>query len=394
MQPDAHSDLPAVDEASASHSRHVAAFIHRQIEAAGGRISFAEYMQHALYAPGLGYYAAGATKFGAAGDFITAPEVSPLFGRMVARQCADLLAESDASRILEIGAGSGKLVVDILTKLAELDALPDSYDIFEVSADLQQRQRTLIEAELPDLAGRVRWLDGWPAEFRGIIIANEVLDALPVERFMIGSDGVEQLCVESAGGGFSLSWRTAPDGLAQVVMAIEKDLGQPLPEGYISDVCLAAPQWIGELASTLDEGLALLFDYGVSRREYYAEARAGGWLRCHFRHQAHNDALRLPGIQDITAWVDFSAVAETAAECGLDVAGFVTQAQFMINGGLEEELSGMAEMPIDAQLKLASDVKLLTLPGEMGEHFKCIGLTRGGIPVPRALRVRDRAAAL
>jgi SAM-dependent MidA family methyltransferase len=394
MQPQVHSSLPEADAASAAHSRRVAEFIRRKIDAAGGCIGFAEYMHHALYAPGLGYYAAGSTKFGAAGDFITAPEASRLFGAVVARQCAEMFTQLTAPRVLEIGAGSGRLAVDVLSKLAEIDALPSSYDIVEVSAELQQRQRLTVESTVPDLAGRVRWLDTLPHAYEGIILANEVLDALPVERFVVGENGVEQVCVNHDADGFSTVTRPAPAVLARAVGAIEQDLGAPLPAGYTSEVCLALAPWVADVAKSLAAGAVLLFDYGVSRREYYAADRRSGWLRCHFRHRAHNDPLRLPGIQDITSWVDFSAAATAAAEQGLQVMGFVTQAQFMINGGLDAELGGMAEMPIDAQLELANEVKLLTLPGEMGERFKCIGLSRGPVRPPSGLQHMDRAAAL
>jgi SAM-dependent MidA family methyltransferase len=394
MQPQVRNSLPEPDKAGAEHSRRAAENIRRRIAAAGGAISFADYMHHALYAPGLGYYVAGATKFGEAGDFITAPEASRLFGAVVARQCAEVLPDLGAPRLLEIGAGSGRLAVDVLARLAELDALPESYDILEVSPDLQQRQRRQLEAAVPDLAARVRWLNAWPREYAGIILANEVLDALPVERFAVSDHGIEQICVTSDADGLSMTTRPAPALLAQAVQSIEREIGEPFPAGYVSEICLALAPWIADLAGALENGIAFLFDYGVSRREYYAAERATGWLRCHFRHHAHNDPLRLPGIQDITSWVDFTAVAAAAAGHGLDIAGFVTQAQFMINGGLDAELDGMAEMPIDAQLTLANEVKLLTLPGEMGEHFKCIGLSRGPVRAPSSLLRMDRAAAL
>lgn len=394
MQLEARNSLPEPDEAAAEHSCRVADYIRREIVAAGGAIGFADYMHHALYAPGLGYYSAGATKFGEAGDFITAPEASGLFGAVVARQCAEVFPDLSAPRLLEIGAGSGRLAVDLLTRLADLDALPQSYDILEVSPELQQRQRQQLEAAAPDLAARVRWLDAWPREYEGIILANEVLDALPVERFVISDDGVEQICVTSDGDGFSLTTRPAPALLARAVQGIEREIGEPFPAGYVSEICPALAPWIGDLGRALATGVAFLFDYGISRREYYAAERSTGWLRCHFRHHAHNDPLRLPGIQDITSWVDFTAVAAAAVESGLDIAGFVTQAQFLINGGLDRELAGMTEMPIDARLRLVNDVKLLTLPGEMGEHFKCIGLSRGPVRRPSGLQGMDRAAAL
>ncbi|MDH3613662.1 MAG: SAM-dependent methyltransferase [Gammaproteobacteria bacterium] len=395
MQHEQHSSLPQPDAASAAHSARVADYLRQQIAAAGGKISFAEYMQHALYAPGLGYYSAGTTKFGAAGDFITAPETSSIFGYVFARQCAAVLAGFESPSILEFGAGSGKLAADTLTMLAELDALPQGgYRILEVSADLRERQESFLNREIPDLIDYVSWLDRLPGEHVGIIVANEVLDALPVERFVRRSDRIAQLCVAVDDGSLVEVEGDAPDSLVAAVASIERDLGRQLPAGYVSEVCTAAPQWVGDIARALRCGVAFLFDYGVSRREYYADERHGGWLRCHFRHRAHNDPLILPGIQDLTSWVDFSAVAEAAVDCGLDVAGFVTQAQFLIGGGLDQQLADFAELPIDAQLKLSGQVKLLTLPGEMGETFKCLGLSRGTNTTPTAFNLADRTTSL
>ncbi len=394
MQHEANIALPLADSESAAHSERVAQFLRQVIEDAGGQISFAEYMHYALYAPGLGYYSAGARKFGEAGDFVTAPEVSDLFGRVLARQCAEVLAGIDDPVLLELGAGSGRLAVDLLNKLGELDALPEQYRILEVSADLRERQQALLERDASAFLHRVSWIDRLPADHRGVMVANEVLDALPVERFAKRAEGITQLCVAADGNRFAIVEREAPANLAAAVASIEEDLGSPLPQGYVSDVCLAGPAWIEDLATSLQEGVMFLFDYGVSRREYYARDRSGGWLRCHFRQHAHNNALVLPGIQDITSWVDFSAIAAAAVDNGLDIAGYVTQAQFLIDGGLEGELAQMAEMPIQAQLKRSGEVKLLTLPGEMGEHFKCIGFSRGSVARPTAFRMADRTITL
>lgn len=386
--------LPEPDAASKTHCAVVAEHIRNVIADAGGRISFAEYMHLALYAPGLGYYSAGTTKFGEAGDFVTAPEVSPVFGSVLARQCAAVLAQVDNPSILEFGAGSGRLAVDILRKLAELDALPDTYLILEVSADLRERQASLLRDEIPELAERAVWIDQVPQEFAGVIVANEVLDALPVERFVRKADGVAQLCVAVEAGNFVTEEREAPEYLLAAVTAIEEDLRRPLPESYVSEVCTAAPQWIASVAGVLRHGMVFLFDYGVSRRDYYAEERAGGWLRCHFRHHVHQDPFILPGIQDLTAWVDFSLVATAAADNGLDVAGFVAQAQFLIGGGLDLELADLPELPVAKQIKLSGQVKLLTLPEEMGENFKCLGLSRGPITRPGAFDFADRTTSL
>lgn len=395
MQQEQHTSLPQPDAESAAHSTRVAEFLRQTVADAGGQISFAEYMHHALYAPGLGYYSAGTTKFGAAGDFITAPEVSSVFGFILARQCAEVLAQIEAGSILEFGAGSGKLAADVLTKLAEMDALPEGgYRILEVSADLRERQESFLRSEIPELLHHVSWLHQLPGEHAGIVIANEVLDALPVERFVRRSDGIDQLCVAVENALFVYAERDAPAHLTAAVTAIEKELGRQLPEGYVSEVCIAAPQWVGELSEVLREGVVLLFDYGVSRRDYYADERSGGWLRCHFRHHAHEDAFIFPGIQDLTAWVDFSAVAGAGVDHGLDISGFVTQAQFLIGGGLDQQLADFPELPLDAQLELSGQVKLLALPGEMGENFKCLGLSRGAITRPTAFGLADRTTSL
>ncbi len=387
--------LPKADPDSLAHSKAVAAFVRERIAEAGGSISFAEYMHLCLYAPGLGYYAAGATKFGQAGDFVTAPEVSALFGRMLARQSAEILAQLESPAILEIGAGSGRLAADMLEALSAADALPaGGYCILEVSPDLQQRQRNLLAERVPDLVDSVRWLSAMPTGFTGVVIANELLDAMPVERFVRHADGLRQIGVASHDEAFQLVERDAPDSLVQAVEHIEATIGAPLPDGYASDVCLAVGPWVADLAGCLEEGAVFLFDYGVGRREYYAPERSGGWLRCHFRHHAHDDPLILQGIQDLTSWVDFTAVAESAVENGLEIAGFTSQSQFLLGAGLDEALADFAEMPTAAQLRLSAEIKLLTLPTEMGENFKCLGLMRGALEPPTAFGRADRTATL
>jgi len=388
------SGLPRPDDDSLAHCRKVCESIKQAIDEAGGSISFAQFMQLALYSPGLGYYSVGTSKFGAAGDFVTAPEISPLFGRVVARQCAAALEQLEKGRVLELGAGSGRLAIDILRKLADLKSLPERYLILETSADLQARQEELIGEELPDFSLKVEWLSQLPEKFVGVVIANEVADALPVERFERTDDAVLQMRVTADETGFDWCRKTAPEVLATAVEKIEADIGEPLPGGYQSEVSLGLPDWIGQIANCLGTGLVLLFDYGVSRREYYAPDRDQGWMRCHFRHHAHNQPLIYPGIQDLTSWVDFTAVAESAADHGLDVAGFVTQAQFLIDGGLQEELAGIVALPIADQLELSRQAKLLTLPGEMGENFKCIGLSRGDSSGISAFGGADRAHIL
>jgi SAM-dependent MidA family methyltransferase len=386
--------LPRPDADSERHSSAVAAHIAERIRAAGGSVSFAEFMQEALYAPRLGYYSAGAAKFGAGGDFVTAPEISPLFGRVVAHQAAPVLAALGGGDILEPGAGSGALAISILGKLEELRCLPERYLILEVSADLAERQRRLVAEKLPTLVDRVHWIAGLPTDFRGVVVANEVLDALPVERFGMAGRRVMQLRVGAADGGFAWRQAPAPTLLEEAVRDVESVIGRKLEDGFESELSLGLGGWIGDLAASLDEALVLLVDYGVSRREYYAADRRTGWLRCHFRHHVHDDPLILPGIQDLTAWVDFTAVAEAATAAGLRVAGYLTQAHWLLGGGLEAELQAFAELPVAEQIRLSGQVKLLTLPGEMGENFKCLALGTGAVEAPAVFSAADRAHLL
>ena len=392
--PNPRDNLPEPDDRSDAHSRLVADHIRAAIEQAGGSISFAEYMQLALYAPGLGYYNAGATKLGAAGDFVTAPEISSIFGRVLARQCAFVLEQLDKGQVFEPGAGTGALAVSMLGKLDELGALPERYLILEVSADLRERQEARIRQECPQHLDRVEWVTGMPARFTGVVVANEVLDAIPVERFRIQGDDVMQARVGVDGRNFAWRYEKSPASLARSVREIESDIGYPLADGYESEVSPGVVNWVSDLSNAVHEGVVLLVDYGVSRREYYAPERGQGWLRCHFRHHAHNDPLILPGIQDLTSWVDFSAVAAAASTAGLNIAGYVTQAQLLMNGGLEEELGDFLSLPVAEQVKLSGQVKILTLPTEMGENFKCMGLARGDVQPPPAFSGTDRAHSL
>ncbi len=396
MQPEHRTglELPMPDADSAQHCERVAEHIRTQIDSAGGSISFAEFMFDALYAPGLGYYSAGAKKFGAGGDFVTAPEISPLFGYVLARQCAAVLGQLPGGQVLEPGAGSGALAVSLLSKLAELNSLPDQYMILEVSADLQQRQEQRLLEEVPHLANRVIWLSELPQDFSGVIVANEVADALPFERVVKRQGVLQQFRVGVEDEKFTWRYAAAPELLQKAFSDIEAHLDEPLADEYVTEISPGVSNWIGDLSASLNKGLIFLFDYGVTRREYYAPDRHHGWLRCHFRHRVHNDPLILPGIQDLTTWVDFSAVANAAKDSGLDIAGYVTQAHFMLNGGLDQELTEFTSLPATQQLELSRQVKLLTLPGEMGESFKCIGLSRGNIDLPSAFRMSDRTHML
>ncbi len=394
MQYARHTDLPEPDESSVRHSRRVVDYIDERIRESGGSVSFAEFMHHALYAPGLGYYAAGATKFGDAGDFVTAPEVSGVFGRVVARQCAQVLAQLDHGCILEFGAGSGKLAADILTTLHTLDAVPERYRILEVSADLCERQQAFLNERVPQFNDRIEWLSELPRDHTGVVLANEVLDAMPVERFVRRDEGILQQRVKVGDQGFEFETRAAPDTLCSAVRRVEDSLGHGLADGYTSEVSLGIGPWISELGHCLNAGCALIFDYGGTRREYFAEGRGDGWLRCHFRHRAHSDPFLLPGVQDITAWVDFTALAEAAVDAGFEIAGYVPQSLFLAAGGLEQEMQELASLSVDQQLAMSAQIKTLTLPGEMGENIKCIGLLKGELQRPAAFDLGDRTHTL
>ncbi len=377
--------LPPLGAEERAHAERVAAHIREFMAAQGGAIGFDTYMRLALYAPGLGYYSAGSTKFGGAGDFVTAPEVSSLFSRCLARQTAEILAET-GGEVLELGAGLGTMAADLLTELAALDCLPARYRILEVSADLAARQRERI-ARLPsDIAGRVEWLDRWPAAaMRGVVLANEVLDAMPLARFVLrGPPGatrqVHALGVRAAGQGFEWCELEPAPELRNAVQGILDSLPEPLPDGYVSEVCLSFQPWLASLAGQLEHGVALLIDYGLPRAHLYHPERITGTLRCHFRHRAHDDPFVNVGLQDITAWVDFTRVAEAADGAGLEVLGFATQAAFLIGAGMESLLTTEMALAADdapRRARLAGEARRLMLPGEMGEIFKVIALGRG-----------------
>jgi SAM-dependent MidA family methyltransferase len=368
INPQSLSDLPLPAPDALAHSRRVGTHISGAIAAAGGLLPFSRYMELALYAPGLGYYSAGARKFGAAGDFVTAPEVSALFSRCLARQCAEVIALLEKASILELGAGSGVMAADLLQGLEKLGRLPEEYLILEVSADLRERQRALLAARLPSFLPRLRWLDALPETFTGVVLGNEVLDALPVERFRKTARGFEQFCVRAEGESFIWDTRPAPPELTRALQALEATLPSPFAPGYGSELCPGLAPLLGSLAAMLARGALLLVDYGYPRAAYYHPERAMGTLLCHYRQRAHSDPFLYPGLTDITAHVDFTAVAEAGTGAGLELAGYTTQAHFLMALGI----AGMA----GGDVRLAQQVKLLTLPEEMGERFKAIGFTK------------------
>jgi SAM-dependent MidA family methyltransferase len=370
------SELPPLSAAEAEHSARLAALIRRRITELGGWVDFETFMDLALYAPGLGYYSAGSTKLGPAGDFVTAPELGELFSGCVARQCAEILAGMGGGEIVEFGGGTGRMAVDVLTELERLKVLPERYAILEVSADLRARQEARVAALPAALARCVTWIDRWPrAPVRGVLLANEVLDALACQRFVLRAEGIRALGVEVAsGGGFAEHERPPAGELLAACEAILRALPQRLPAGYRSEVCLRIEPWICALAEVLERGVLLVFDYGLPRAQYYHPQRREGTLRCHFKHRAHDDPLVRVGVQDITAWVDFTRVAEAADAARLEVLGFATQGAFLLGTGIEE-LAARAVDPVE-RVRVASEARRLLLPGEMGEAFKVMALGR------------------
>lgn len=365
--------LPSPSDEALAHSGRLAERIRQEIAAAGGWLPFARYMALALYAPGLGYYAAGARKFGAAGDFVTAPELTPLFGAALATQVAQVMAAS-APRVLEVGAGSGRLAADLLRTLEERGCLPESYAILDLSADLRERQHDLLAREVPHLLPRIEWLDALPERFSGAVVGNEVLDAMPADIVAWREGGIFEKGVALADEAFVWEERPATGAL----LAAANDLaGQCyLPPGYESEIGLAAAAWTAGWANILEAGALVLVDYGFPRREFYHLQRGRGTLMCHYRHHAHPDPFYLPGLQDITVHVDFTAIIAAAHGAGLELLGYASQGQFLLNCGI---LDSLAALPADspAYIRGAGAVNKLITPHEMGELFKVIAIGRG-----------------
>ena len=344
--------------------------IHREIDTTGGWIGFARFMELALYAPGLGYYVAGAAKLGGEGDFVTAPEISPLFGRTLARQIAQLL-ECSAGHVLELGAGSGTMAADVLGELQNVDRLPQRYLILETSPQLVERQQRTLQQRHPALKDRIEWISALPAGFGGIVIANEVLDALPTHLVVWRRGGIYERGVSWKD---RFVWADRPLPLGTLRSAAEA-IGAEAD--YVSEISLVVPALVRTLSATLRKGALLLIDYGFGRREYYHPQRLQGTLMCHYRHRAHDDPFFLPGLQDLTAHVDFTAVAEAGIESGLKLLGYATQAQFLVNSGITQLLEGHPGDATTSRFALTAGAQKLLSPAEMGELFKVIALGRG-----------------
>lgn len=360
--------LPEPGEEAKASSRALSHRIADEIESAGGWMSFARYMELALHCPGLGYYGGGAHKFGTSdegGDFVTAPELTPLFGQTLAVQIGQVMAAS-TPLVLEVGAGSGRLAADLVSSLDI-----DRYLILELSGELRERQRRTIAEVAPERLDRVEWLDCLPEKFSGCVIGNELLDAMPVHAVAWRENGLMERGVALSDNGFVWQDRPTPGFLAEAAA------GLPMTAPFESEIGLAAASWVTEWGRRLEKGALLLIDYGLPRHEYYHPSRNRGTLRCHYRHRSHDDFFWWPGLSDITSHVDFTAIAEAGHEAGLDVLGYTNQASFLINCGLGERLAVRREEDSRSALRAAGAVQMLISPNEMGELFKVIALGRG-----------------
>ncbi|MGZ8303306.1 MAG: class I SAM-dependent methyltransferase [Telluria sp.] len=380
--------LPAPDSDALAASHALQNLIAAEIADAGGAISFARFMELALYAPGLGYYSGGAAKLGAAGDFTTAPELTPLFGAALARAAAAIIAQSEPN-ILEFGAGTGKLARDVLAALQDEGVAVASYTIVELSGELRARQQEALK-DFP----QVRWLDGFPGTFSGVVLANEVLDAMPVELVKKTAAGWRQVMVTVEAGAFAYVDR-APDAALAAHIAAQVPDADSLHEGYLTEVHPVGAGFMASLAHMLGKGrgAAFLFDYGFPAHEYYLGQREAGTVMCHYRHHSHPDPFYLPGLQDITAHVDFTAMALAAQNNGLEVLGYMNQASFLLGAGIGELLTRTSPEDAMRYLPQANAVQKLLSPAEMGELFKVL-IVGKDVALPDAIARADRSHRL
>jgi SAM-dependent MidA family methyltransferase len=383
--------LPAPDAEALAYSAALTRRLAAEIDKAGGWLGFDRFMELSLYAPGMGYYSGGARKFGAAGDFVTAPELTSAFSQTLGAQAAQILALS-APQVIEVGAGSGRLAADLLLELERRGALPERYAILDLSGELRARQRATIAERAAHLVDRVAWLDRLPAHFDGLVLANELLDAMPVHLVAWRSEGICERGVAWQDERFVWIDRPAHGRLLERAQALATEYA--IPPGYLSEICLAAPAWVDAWAGILRRGALLLIDYGFPRREYYHPQRAAGTLMCHYRHYAHGEPFYLPGLQDITAHVDFTAIVEAGCAAGLDLLGYTTQAAFLFNCGLTEVLARTPADDAARYLPLANAAQKLISPAEMGELFKVIALGKGLTEPLLGFLHGDRSATL
>ena len=367
-------ELPPPGTEADAHSLRLLEKLHTQITAQGGAISFEQYMQAALYQRELGYYRCGTEKFGAGGDFITAPEISPLFAQCLAAFALQVAQEEP--RILEVGAGSGKLAAHMLQHLQAQQATQTHYYILELSAELRQRQRQTISEVCPQMLERVQWLDDLPDGFVGVVIANELLDAMPVRRFRIRERQLFEQYVAWCDGLLCFRDQALSDvRLIDRIATLREQTTLREADAYLSEVNFMAEDWVRTLGSKLEQGVVLLLDYGYPRSAYYHAQRSSGTLMCHYQHRAHPDPLILPGLQDITAHVDFTAMADAALDADMQIAGFTTQGHFLLNLGLLD-YAARDEMDERKRLQINTEIKRLTLDSEMGEQFKVMACSK------------------
>ena len=382
---DSSGALPEPSDEARAHSHRVVDHIASSIVEAGGWISFADYMGAALYAPGLGYYASGTRKFGAGGDFVTAPEMTPLFGRALSRQIAEVLAQTGGD-IIELGPGTGRLAADVLGELAERNKMPASYKLLEVSPELRARQRAQLASEVPSLLPRVEWIAVLPERWRGVIVANEVLDAVPPHLIVRRRGEWYERGVAMNDGRMTLVDRPLSNrALRNAAQSL-----YPAGDDYVSEINPAAQALVRSLAQRCDAGVLLLIDYGFPAGEYYHPQRDSGTLMAHYRHRALADPLFLPGLVDLTVHVDFTAIAHAGASAGASVAGFTTQAHFLVNCGILDLLARVGDVQSAGYLREANAVHKLLSPAEMGELFKVLMLSRGAEVSPLGFRNGDQ----
>lgn len=393
--------LPSPDAAAQHVSALLVERIDDEISRAGGWIGFDRFMELALYTPGLGYYSGAAHKFGPSGDFVTAPELAPIFAQTLATPAQQILAQT-APHIIEVGAGSGKLAADLLLELERRGTLPDSYDILDLSGELRDRQRQTLSERAPHLLPRAHWLDRLPAHFEGLVLANELLDALPVHRVRWGSEehpetiferGVARGDGKDEASSRPFVWQDRPVQGRLLDQARQIAAECHLPIGHVSEIGLAARDWTATWAGIIAHGALMLIDYGLPRHEFYHPQRNNGTLMCHYRHHAHDDPFIFLGLQDITVHVDFTAIIEAGYDAGLDLLGYTSQSIFLLNNGIADLL---ARTPYEDKryLPLAQAVQKLVSPAKMGESFKVMMLGKGIDDDLSGFSVGDRSDSL
>ncbi len=372
-----NSLLPRPDPEARTQSEKLSVYIRDIIDRQEGAIGFDEYMDLVLYHPSLGYYSSDIQKFGAKGDFVTAPQISPFFSKCLASQCRQILGDFKEPSILEIGAGDGIMARDLLLNLEKHNSLPDKYYILEVSTDLKLRQKQLLKQSIPQYMESVIWLNSISeVNFEGLVLANEVLDALPVKRFKKESNSFKEEKVTFRKNNFCWIDADADHELIDNLTRLEKKLLTPFPNSYYSEININLKVWLNSIQSVIKKGVILLIDYGYSMSDYYHYEKSDGNLLCHYRHYVHNNPFFYPGLQDITTCVNFTAVAQYAEEIGLNISGYTNQTYFLFGCGLENLVPEMNLLDSKSQTKVSQELRTLTMPDEMGERFKFIALTK------------------